>query len=179
MVLHSSFFIQQLKFKCLLIYYGLQLSYHVRIESPTFHWYDLPSRMWISIFGKLIIYNYDYVNYRGIQLLPRNRSGRLSDAETVSEVLKKYKGKFFRKNIRNLIFGGYMENSDLTPNNFFTNEMNVHLNVFSSLMLNRITREVDCTDVVTVYSANILQHSTINIRHTNGEKKIQNCKKMQ
>jgi hypothetical protein len=91
MVLHSSFFIQQLKFKCLLIYYGLQLSYHVRIESPTFHWYDLPSRMWISIFGKLIIYNYDYVNYRGILLLPRSRSGRLSDAESLRLSLKSWK----------------------------------------------------------------------------------------
>jgi hypothetical protein len=49
-----------------------------------------------------------------------------------------------------------MENSDLTPNNFFTNEMNVHLNVFRSLMLNRVTREIDSTDVVTVYHGGLM-----------------------
>ena len=56
----------------------------------------------------------------------------VDEVETVSEVLKKYKGKSLGKNIRNLMFRGYVEHSNLTLSYFLMNEMNIHLNVFRS-----------------------------------------------
>jgi hypothetical protein len=74
-----------------------------------------------------------------ILILPRSRSGRRTDAETVSEVLEKYEWKAFCENIRDLVSGWYMKDSNLTPGNLFANKMYVHLNVFRPLMLNWVT----------------------------------------
>jgi hypothetical protein len=89
-------------------------------------------------------------------MLPCSLRGRWADVETVSEVLKKYKGKSLGKNIRNLMFRGYVEHSNLTPSNFFMNEINIHLNVFRSLMLNRITQEIDSTGVITIDQGSLM-----------------------
>lgn len=45
-----------------------------------------------------------------------------------------------------------MENTHFAECHAITDEVKINLKMFSVLMLNRIRREVGCTDVVTIYN---------------------------
>jgi hypothetical protein len=49
-----------------------------------------------------------------------------------------------------------MEDMNSSYSNFVSGEVQVDLNVFSALVLNRIGREIDGTDVVTIYKCCLL-----------------------
>jgi hypothetical protein len=78
-------------------------------------------------------------NANNILILPRSRSGRWTDVETVPEILKKDEWKAFGENIRDLVSGWYMKDANFTSSYLFANEVDVHFNVFRSLMLNWVT----------------------------------------
>ena len=48
-----------------------------------------------------------------------------------------------------------MENTHFAECHAITDEVKINLKMFSVLMLNRIRREVGCTDVVTIYNSGV------------------------
>ena len=50
-----------------------------------------------------------------------------------------------------------MENTNRASAHTFTNEMKVDLDMFGALMLHRVSREINCTDIVTVDNSGMLQ----------------------
>lgn len=54
------------------------------------------------------------------------------------------------KYVRILVSGWNMENSNLTRSNFVTNEVNVNLNVFGLLMLNRVCGHVNGPHIISI-----------------------------
>jgi hypothetical protein len=48
-----------------------------------------------------------------------------------------------------------MKDVCLSTGYLFRNKMNVHLNMLGALMLHRITREIDGTDIVTIHQSGL------------------------
>jgi len=83
---------------------------------------------------------------------PRSRNERFLYVGL--KVIKEYARKPFRKYVSNLIellVRWDMYNTNLSPSNFFTDNVDIHFYVFSALMLNGITGKIYRTYIVTVY----------------------------
>ena len=72
------------------------------------------------------------------------------DAYTGAEIIKEYAREPFSEDINNLIAGWNMKDRYLSSLDFFTNKVNVHLNMFSPLMLDQITCEIYGTYIVAI-----------------------------
>jgi hypothetical protein len=79
----------------------------------------------------------------------RSRSGA-SDAKTGPKTLEGRGRKTLHHHIGELLIGGYMENTNTTKSDVLPNEVNVELDMLRPAMMNRISREVDRGDIVTV-----------------------------
>lgn len=72
------------------------------------------------------------------------------------------------EDVCSLMSRGNMKNTCLTTRYFFPNKMNVYLNILGTLMLHRITREINDTNIVTIHQ------SCLRDRKMEFQKKIMN-----
>jgi hypothetical protein len=79
----------------------------------------------------------------------------LTDVETVSEVIEEDGWQAFGEDVCNLVPRWYMKDPNVSPSYLFTDKVNVQLNVFCALVFNRIRREVNGTDIVTIYECSM------------------------
>lgn len=59
-------------------------------------------------------------------------------------------GETFGEDVSVLKSGGNMQNPNVSKGNFFSNEMDVHFNVFGPLMLHGVSGEVNGGDIVAI-----------------------------
>ena len=61
----------------------------------------------------------------------------------------------FGEDVSNLMVGRNMKDARLTSSDLLPNKMDVHLNVFGGLMLDRIAWKVNSTDIVAVHQSSL------------------------
>lgn len=61
----------------------------------------------------------------------------------------------FGKDVNHLVEGMNMKNSCLIKCYFFLNKVNIHLNMFYTLIPQRITKQINGTNIITVYQSTL------------------------
>jgi len=72
------------------------------------------------------------------------------DAEAGTKIIEQRFWKAFSKDVCILVSCRHVQNMNLTKCNFFSNEVNIHLDMFGTLMIHGVSREVYGTYVVTI-----------------------------
>jgi hypothetical protein len=86
-----------------------------------------------------------------IFLIPaRSRSGRSADAKTGPKIGEELNRKTPRHDVRKLMGGRNMKNSNLPQGNLLSDEVDVNLDMLRAPMMDRVGCHIDSTDVVTV-----------------------------
>lgn len=86
-----------------------------------------------------------------ISLIPAcNHSGRELDAEIGPKVTEQPYRQSLSHDVRELVYGGDMEDVDLPLSNLLADEVEVNLDVLRVTVVNRIDCHVDCTNVVAI-----------------------------
>jgi hypothetical protein len=86
-----------------------------------------------------------------IFLIPaRSRSGRSADAKTGPKIGEELNRKTLRHDVRKLMGGRNMKNSNLPQGHLLADEVDVDLDMLHAPMMDQVGCHIDSTDVVTV-----------------------------
>ena len=105
-------------------------------------------------------------------LYPHNKIERLVNVETWMKIIKQNLRKAFGENIGNLMTRRHMKNANITTFDLFTNKINGHLNVFSALMIKRVARKINDTNIITINNNGNRNNSGNNIITINNSGKL-------
>ena len=75
-----------------------------------------------------------------------SRIGRFANAEIRLKIIKRYLRQTLGKDIGNLILKWNMKHPNIITLNLLTNKINIHFNMLSALMMNRIARQINTTN---------------------------------
>src|SRR4051812_41744413 len=79
--------------------------------------------------------------------------------KTGSELLKQSCRQPFGENVSILRTGWHMKDPDSTNGNLLSYKVDIQLYVFCPSMLNRVCREVDCSDIIAINNGGLLHRT--------------------
>jgi hypothetical protein len=83
----------------------------------------------------------------------------MTDVEAGLELQKYQRGKNLCEDISEMGSRRDVKNTDITNGNSLTHKVEIYLNMFCALVLNRIGGEINCTDVITINQSTLGQRA--------------------